>query len=118
MDCKNILVIDDEPAIRQMMRDILELEGYHVSTAANGEEGISELKSIRSPCVVLLDLMMPVKNGWEFLDFQRNDPLLSKIPIVICSAYAESAKSVCPSGFVPKPVQLDSLLKAVKAFCA
>lgn len=116
---KNILVVEDEESIRTMMRDILEIEGYNVITACDGDQGIEQLRAISpEPCVVLLDLMMPVKNGWQFLDVQRNDPDLAKFPVVICSAYTESAKSVHPSGFVPKPIQLDSLLHAVKAFSA
>ncbi len=119
MLCKNILIVEDELAIRQMMQDILELEGYKIYTASDGAEGLKVLEAISpNPCVVLLDLMMPGTNGWWFLDRQRSDPKLSKIPVVICSAYAESARSVHPSGFVPKPVQLNSLLGAVKAFCA
>jgi CheY-like chemotaxis protein len=119
MDCKNILIIEDEPAIRQMMKDILRLEGYRVFEAGDGADGLRVLKQITpNPCVVLLDLMMPGTNGWQFLDSQRTDPELSHVPVIICSAYAESAKSVNPSGFVPKPVQLDALLGAVKAFCA
>lgn len=119
MDCKNILIVEDEQAIRQIMRDILELEGYRVFEAVDGAEGIKRLREISpDPCVVLLDLMMPGTNGWQFLDVQRNDPTISQIPVVICSAYAESAKAVRPSGFVEKPVQLESLLTAVKTFCA
>jgi CheY-like chemotaxis protein len=119
LDCKNILIVEDEHSIRQMMKDVLEIEGYKVFLAADGAEGIEQLKGISpDPCVVLLDLMMPGTNGWWFLDNQRSNPRLSHIPVVICSAYAESAKSVHPSGFVPKPIQLESLLGAVKAFCA
>lgn len=119
MNCKNILVVEDEPSIRQMMKDILEMQGYHVETASDGAEGIALLKRLNpGPCVVLLDLMMPGTNGWQFLDIQRSDPKYSGIPVVICSAYKESAKTVHPSGFVEKPIQLKTLLNAVRAFCA
>ena len=116
---RNILVIEDEPAIQQMIKDVLELQGYLVFTASDGREGIDKLRAIQpEPCVVLLDLMMPGTNGWQFLDMQRSDSKLANIPVVVCSAYEESAKSVSPSGYVPKPIQLPSLLGAVKAFCA
>ena len=117
-DCKHILIVEDDISIRQMMKHILELEGYQVSLAGDGEEGIEALKQVNSPCVVILDMMMPKTNGWWFLDQQRNHPELKKIPVVICSAYEESAKSVKPAGFVPKPIHVDSLLGAVKTFCA
>ncbi len=117
--CRNVLVIEDEESIRQMIQDVLELHGYNVFTASNGAEGISLLSEIvPEPCVVLLDLMMPGTNGWQFLDVQRNTPAFSKIPVVVCSAYKESAKSIHPSAFVEKPIQLKSLLGTVRKFCA
>lgn len=119
MDCKNVLIIEDDAAIRQTVKDLLEIEGYRVFVAANGKEGADLLRKIAPiPCVILLDMMMPTMNGWQFLDIQRNDPKLKDIPVVICSAYEESAKSVKPHGFIPKPLQLDRLLNAVHAFCA
>lgn len=115
----NVLLIEDEESISGMMKDILTIEGYNVLTACDGIEGLSKLRSIvPNPCVVLLDMMMPKANGWWFLDHQRNDPALSEIPVVICSAYESSARSVRPSGFVPKPVQLDCLLSTLKQFSA
>lgn len=119
MICKNVLIVEDEVSIRQMMQDVLELHGYKVFTASNGEDGIKKLMEISpEPCVVLLDLMMPGTNGWQFLDVQRSNPKFSNIPVVVCSAYKESAKSVHPNGFVEKPIQLNSLLGAVREFCA
>ena len=118
VDCKSILVVEDEESIRETIRDVLELKGFKVFSATNGEEGITELRRMtEKPCVVLLDLMMPVKNGWQFLDVQRNDPKLSHIPVIICSAYEESAKSVHPDDYVSKPVQLKKLLLAIDKFC-
>jgi len=117
--CKNILIIEDDAAIRQTMADILEIHGYQVFLASDGREGAEQLNTIApGPCVILLDMMMPGTNGWQFLDVQRNDPKFQNIPVVICSAYEESAKSVKPNGFIPKPIQLDQLLGAVKDFCA
>jgi CheY-like chemotaxis protein len=121
-DCKNILIIEDDKSIREMMQDVLELEGYKIHVAANGQEAVDALNGFSSgkklPCVVLLDLMMPVLNGWQFLDFQRNHPTLKKIPVVVVSAYAESARSVRPQAVVTKPIQLGSLLSAVQSLCA
>lgn len=119
-DCKNVLVIDDDPAIRQTMKDVLEIHGYKVHTAKDGMEGIKSLTSMASlPCLILLDLMMPGMNGWGFLDFQRTNPEFASVPVVICSAYENSAKSVSAgSPILIKPVQLKTLINAVKAFCA
>ena len=118
-DCKSILVIDDDRAIRQTMKDVLEIYGYEVHTASDGKEGISKLISMKVlPCVILLDLMMPGMNGWGFLDFQQSNPSFAGVPVIICSAYENSAKSIRSSQILIKPVQLDSLVGAVKSFCA
>ena len=119
IDCKNILIVEDDRAIRQIMSDVLELNGYNTFIAGDGEEALQALKAMQfKPCVVLLDLMMPGTNGWQFLAAQRNDPQFASIPIIVCSAYKESAKAVQPAAFIEKPVQLDSLLGTIKTFCA
>lgn len=117
--CKNILIIDDEDAIRESLKDVLELQGYNVTTAKDGKEGISTLSKMnQTPCMILLDLMMPGMNGWDFLDFQRSTPVYASIPVIICSAYEASARSIGTSPVILKPVKLNSLLDAVTAFCA
>ena len=73
-DC--VLVIDDDADIRDSIGDILELRGYRVARAANGREALERLKSGPPPCVILLDLMMPVLNGWEFREQQSRDAYL------------------------------------------
>ncbi len=113
-----VIIIEDEPAIREMMQQILENAGYEVSTAAEGAAGLAQLRaSTLKPCVILLDIMMPGVNGWDFLDAQRGDPSISHIPVVICSAYRESAKAIHPAAFLEKPVQKEALLSAVKSLC-
>jgi CheY-like chemotaxis protein len=109
---KQILIVEDEQPIREMMKTLLEIEGYSISTACNGRDGIERLRE-NPPSLVLLDMMMPVMNGWDFLDALRSDPATASIPVVIVSAYSEIAKSVRPKAFVPKPVQLDTLLRAI-----
>jgi CheY-like chemotaxis protein len=116
MNCKTILVVEDDLAVRQTIRDILEIEGYEVATACDGREGFKALHQLK-PCLVLLDLMMPGTNGWQFLDMQRSDDELKATPVVVCSAYKESAKSVHANGILPKPIQLDELVNVVKSFC-
>lgn len=118
MPCKSILIVEDDKPIREMMKTLLEIEGYNVYAAANGEEGLGLLRSSVPPCLILLDMMMPKMNGWSFLDELRSKPELEKIPVVIVSAYKEIAMSVRPKAFVPKPVQLSSLLKAIEECAA
>ncbi len=117
-ECKTVLVIDDDPAICQSMKDVLEIHGYDVAVASDGLDGIKQLSTLKNlPCIILLDLMMPGMNGWGFLDFQKSNPKYSTVPVIICSAYENSAKSI-GNAVLSKPVQLNSLLGAVKALCA
>ncbi|MGZ3688086.1 MAG: response regulator [Bdellovibrionota bacterium] len=109
-----ILVIEDDAPIREMLKSVLELEGYQVETANNGKQGIAAISAEVPPQVILLDMMMPVSSGWDVLDFLRANAETAKVPVVIVSAYSEVAKSVRPNAFVPKPVQLKSLLGALE----
>src|SRR5204863_7477007 len=81
-----ILVVDDDADIREVLREVLTESGRHVLTAANGLEALQILRAGSSPCMVLLDLMMPVMDGYNFLVHQQNDPALAQIPIAVISA--------------------------------
>src|SRR5215471_13743137 len=91
-DPKSILLIEDEVDIRTILKDALEWEGYCVYTASNGKEGIDLLTKIPPPSLILLDLMMPVMNGWEFADALDVDRACRDIPIVILSAFSDPGK--------------------------
>ncbi|MEO5970088.1 MAG: response regulator [Bdellovibrionia bacterium] len=73
MRCKSILVVEDEESIRENFQLLLELEGYSVFTASNGKESLRILKTIEKPCLILLDLLMPVMNGMEFLEAKSQE---------------------------------------------
>lgn len=117
-----ILVIDDETSIRDVLIEVLEEEGYGVVTAANGLEAISVLRhSSEPPCVILLDLMMPVMTGWEFRKEQQQDPALATIPVVLLSAtqnIKKEASALGAAAHIPKPIDFDALLATVKRYCA
>lgn len=116
--CNSILVIEDDVDIRDALQQVLELEGYAVSTAGNGREGIESLEAMAEmPCVILLDLMMPVMNGWEFLAAQRASPPLAGIPVVVVTAAGDKAKTVDTAAYLKKPVDLNALLDVVKRYC-
>jgi len=117
MSNKSILIVEDDKPIREMMKTLLEIEGYEVIATSNGKEGIDAMEKKGNPSLILLDMMMPIMNGWDFLDIVRSNPKTSKLPVVIVSAYSETAKSLKPKAFVPKPVQYSTLLKAI-AECA
>ena len=119
MDCKKVLIIDDDEAVRQSMLDVLEIQGYRPVCAADGTEAIERLNTADSaPCVILLDMMMPGMNGWQFLDYQRSSEKFAHIPVIVCTALSATAKSIKPSAIVSKPVDRDTLLRAVRTFCA
>ena len=82
----NVLVVEDDQGIREMMKIFLEMEGYHVVTAANGWEGLERLSRLSEPGLVLLDLMMPVMNGWTFVQECRRTKGCAEVPIVVTSA--------------------------------
>lgn len=114
----NILIIDDDDAIRKSIASVLELEGYSTSSASDGKQALEMIRAGQIPDIILLDMMMPVMNGWAFLDFLRANANTAQIPVVVVSAFAESAKSVRPHAFVPKPVQLKALLNTIQSFVA
>jgi CheY-like chemotaxis protein len=115
--CKSILIIEDDRDIRDTLRLILELEGYSPLVAKNGREGFEALQGCARPCLILLDLMMPVMNGWEFLDAHRRDVTIATIPVVVVSAIGEAAARLGAQATIKKPVELDSLLKIVRKYC-
>ena len=115
--CNSVLVIEDDPDIRDTLRQILEFEHYAVQTAHNGKEGLDLLRSMGRPCLILLDLMMPVMNGWEFLSEKNGDILVAPIPVVVISAAGERAKDTPAHGYIKKPIDLDLLLSVVKRYC-
>lgn len=115
-----ILIVDDDPDIRETMRFILECAGYRVLTAANGIEALDRLRGEAAPCVILLDLMMPVMNGWEFRAEQTRDPSLAVIPVIVMTGAGKAAArtaSVGVAGLLEKPVDLKVLLSAVGLYC-
>jgi len=115
-----ILVVEDDTDIREEMAALLEGEGYRVAQARNGQEALERLKQAPLPCMILLDLMMPVMNGWDFRALQMANPSLKEIPTVIVSGAAQAAKeaaSLNATGFLQKPFDLDPLLDVIEQYC-
>jgi CheY-like chemotaxis protein len=112
---QHILVVDDDPSIRDVVADFLELSDYAVATASNGIEALAHIRSSR-PAAVLLDLMMPVMDGWEFLRQCRQEAPCAPVPIAIMSAAREAGAAASELGaqaFLPKPFDLDTVLAVV-----
>ncbi|MFN7134523.1 MAG: response regulator [Myxococcales bacterium] len=115
-----VMVVDDDPDIRLTLTEVLEDSGYDVLGAANGEEALRVLRSGGVPCVVLLDLSMPIMNGFEFVAAQSTDPALAHIPVIVVSATANvhvKARELTVAGVLAKPIDLDRLLRTVQQYC-
>jgi CheY-like chemotaxis protein len=115
----SVLVVEDDRAIREILCEILQDEGYTVATACNGAEALQLLKRLR-PDLIVLDLNMPVMNGGDFRLVQRLDPAFRNIPTVVLSAVdrlQEHAAEIEAVLCLAKPVKLRELLAAVERFC-
>jgi CheY-like chemotaxis protein len=116
---KIILVIEDDDSIRELLVELLQSEGYQVASASNGLEGLKYLESHENPDLILMDLMMPVMDGYAFRAEQMNNTKWSEIPLVVMSAEAgakEKLKKYDVNAFLSKPVELETILKTVEKF--
>ena len=101
-----------------MMAQMLTIEGYTTATVANGREALDSLHSTRKPNVILLDLMMPVMDGWEFRRQQKADPQIAPVPVIVLSALDQRrAAPVEAEAFLNKPLDFDRLLELVRDHC-
>jgi CheY-like chemotaxis protein len=118
MTSRRILVIEDDQAIRDMLQLTLQMEGYDVQTAGDGREALELLRKGPLPGMILLDLMMPGMNGFEFAAQARMDADLSRIPIVVLTAFPERAEGIPNARRVlAKPVEFEQLFGVLREFC-
>ena len=116
MVCKPVMVVDDEEGIRETVALALELEGFASVLARNGADALAKLAT-HTPCVILLDLMMPVMDGLEFMRRTESLPVIADIPIVLVTAFAKDAAASRARCIVNKPFSLDELVATVKQYC-
>lgn len=117
---KPILLVEDDDANRDAMCDFLREEGYVVVGAENGARAMELLREGLEPALILLDLMMPVMNAWEFRAAQRREPALADIPVILLSAghrIEEEARRFGAAGVISKPPDLDELLAHIARHC-
>ena len=119
--CRQILIVEDEPDARETLKDLLEMEGFAAAGAANGKEAFAWLAEHGPPCMILLDLMMPVMNGWQFLELlqaQRKD-VHEGSKVVVVSAAADVGLNLQHLGcdLMKKPIDLERLYTLVRAHC-
>ena len=114
-----ILIVDDDNDVRSALSEMLEEEGFAVEGAHNGREALAYLRAGGAhPAVILLDLMMPGMDGWDFRSEQMRDPKLAGVPVVIVSASGFSHESIRtqfrPAAYVEKPIERKALLDAIR----
>jgi CheY-like chemotaxis protein len=112
---KTVLLVEDDPDIRDIVQDVLEAEGYDVVPASHGRQALEFLSGAREserPDLVILDMMMPLVDGRHVLDAIRNNQSLSSVPVVVMSAVAHE-KPAGAAAFLRKPFSLDTLFDAV-----
>jgi CheY-like chemotaxis protein len=113
-----ILLVEDDPGAREALSDILREEGFRVETANNGREALDYLERSPAPCVILLDLVMPVMDGWEFRERQLADARLASISVLVLTATAgDGLRAVEPGDVLRKPVDFGVLLDRVERLC-
>lgn len=116
-----VLVVDDDDALRTALVELLQEYGFEVTWAADGSQALGRLEASPPPSVILLDLTMPVMDGWTFRDVQRRDPRLAAIPTVVLSATLgadpRAVASLAPAAALPKPFDLDRLIETVQRLC-
>jgi DNA-binding response OmpR family regulator len=118
---KKILIIEDDLAIREVLEEILVVEGFEVQTAVNGDEALTALARGDLPSLIFLDLMMPVKDGFAFRREQRVHREWSRIPVVVLSASANLEKKMAEFGeqlpYLTKPVDIEIVVATARRYC-
>jgi CheY-like chemotaxis protein len=117
---KRVLLVEDDCLLREMASLVLAGEGYRVATASNGKDAIHRLRHFERPNLILLDLMMPGMDGWQFRQELKKDANLASIPVVVVSAaddLEKEASSLGAAAYLQKPVDGEKLIEAVRRCC-
>jgi CheY-like chemotaxis protein len=119
---KRILIVDDKATSRELLRTVLEKQGYAVIEAGDGEEALQKTRA-DNPDLILLDLQMPIRNGYEVLGELRSDPRYAALPIIALTASAmqgdrEKALAAGFTGYLTKPVSLAHLRNEIQRVLA
>ncbi len=111
-----ILVVEDDEDAREAMVALLQMKGYRAASAGNGKEALDYLQRAPVPDLILLDLWMPVMDGWQFRQQQKLDPRLATVPVVVVTALSDRT-DVDADEIIIKPVDVEHLLTTVSHYC-
>lgn len=112
-----MLVVEDDDTIRESLCELLELEGFDVVAAANGREALDAVRAGSRPCAVLLDLFMPVMDGWQFLAEIERDDRLADLEITVVTAAGDRVSGIGRRRLLRKPVGFARLVAVVRTSC-
>jgi DNA-binding response OmpR family regulator len=116
--CAPVLIVEDDEDLRDMMAQFLLVEGFRPETVSNGQEALDYLRKGPTPSVILLDMMMPIMDGWEFRREQQRDPRVANVPVIVLSALDRSrVGDIGEAAFMKKPLDFDRLLDLVRRYC-
>ena len=107
-----LLVVEDDESARDALADILDLEGFDVALSSNGQEALNYLRSKPLPDLIILDLQMPIMNGWQFRREQNKNPRLASVPVLVLTAF-QSAGDMKVAAVMRKPIDIQRLLSTV-----
>ena len=113
VDTAKLLIVEDDDAARDALGDIFHLEGYQVALSANGKDALEYLRSEPLPDLIILDLQMPVMNGWQFRREQSRDARFATVPVVVITAF-QSPGDLDGAEIVHKPIDIELLLALVR----
>lgn len=111
-----ILVIEDDHDTRVAIRLALENTGHRIYSATNGSEGLRLLKKLGNPDLIVVDMIMPIMNGIEFIQAKESDPQYSDIPLLVITSFKEKLQFIGDNSFLMKPLDLDVLLSKVNSY--
>jgi CheY-like chemotaxis protein len=117
---KIVLLVEDDAALRKSLAELVEAEGLRALAAGNGFEAVELLRHEPRPDLILLDLMMPVMNGWAFLKYRNEHAVLSSVPVVVTTGWNEvpgEADVIGVQGYLRKPLVPQSVLEVVRKYC-
>lgn len=112
----HVLVVEDDEDAREALVALLQMKGYHAASAGNGREALDYLHRAPKPDLIILDLWMPIMNGWQFREQQIRDPRLADVPVIVVTALSDRT-DVNANEVIIKPVDVDRLLSTVGHYC-
>lgn len=112
----SVLIVDDDVRSLNALAEILDFEGYSVACSENGKQALEYLHNYPLPSLIIMDLCMPVMDGWQFRTEQKKDASIARVPVVVVTAFSDPV-DIDAEAIIPKPIDLERLLSVVHHYC-